>query len=74
MTIQLLPVIRDWSAWSAVFTDADLWRPAIARLWADEPSLAARTGIGCVETVTAGFPGTCAVFIVNETAVIKLFP
>ena len=74
MTTYLLPAIHDWADWSAVFTDVELWRPAIARRWAEERSLAARTGIGCVETVTAGFPGTCAVFIVNETAVIKLFP
>ena len=74
MTSQLLPVIHDWADWSAVFTDAELWQPAIARLWAEKPSLAARTGIGRIETVTAGFPGTCAVFIINQTAVIKLFP
>ena len=67
-------MIHDWAGWSGVFTDAALWRPAIARLWTDELSLAARTGVGRIETVTAGFPGTCAVFIVNETAVIKLFP
>jgi hypothetical protein len=70
----LLPAIRDWSEWSAVFTDAALWRPAVERLWVAEPSLAARTGVGRIETMTAGFPGTCAVFILNESAVIKLFP
>lgn len=74
MTPFLLPAIRDWSEWSAVFTDAALWRSAVERLWAAEPSLAARTGVGRIETVTAGFPGTCAVFILNESAVIKLFP
>lgn len=74
MTTYLLPVIHDWSDWATVFTDADLWRPAIAWLWANEPSLAARTGIDRVATVTAGYPGTCAVFIVNESVVIKLFP
>ena len=70
----LLPAIRDWSEWSAVFTDAALWRPAVERLWVAEPSLAARTDVGRIETMTAGFPGTCAVFILNESAVIKLFP
>ena len=74
MTPFLLPAIRDWSEWSTVFTNADLWRPAVERLWAAEPSLAARTGVGRIETMTAGFPGTCAVFILNGTAVIKLFP
>lgn len=69
-----MPVIRDWADWSAVFTDADLWRPALERLWTAEPSLAARTGVARIDSVVAGFPGTCAVFIVNETAVIKLFP
>jgi hygromycin-B 7''-O-kinase len=74
MTTHLLPVIRDWSEWADVFTDAALWRPAIERLWLAEPVLAARSGVGRIETVRAGFPGTCAVFILNETAVIKLFP
>ena len=74
MTHHLLPSVRDWPDWSPVFTDADLWRPAIERLWASEPSPAARTGVARIETVTAGFPGTCAVFILNATAVIKLFP
>ncbi len=74
MTTPLLPAIRNWADWSAVFTDAELWRPAIERLWAAEPSLAARTGVTRIETLTAGFPGTCAVFILNDTAVIKLFP
>ena len=70
----LLPAIHDWADWSAVFTDAELWRPAIERLWAAEPSLAAGSGVARIETVIAGFPGTCAVFILNATAVIKLFP
>ena len=70
----LLPTIRDWADWSAVFTDTDLWRPAIERLWATKPSLAAHTGVTRIDTLTAGFPSTCAVFILNATAVIKLFP
>jgi len=74
MTTPLLPAIHDWADWSAIFTDAALWRPVIARLWTEEPSLAARTGVARVASLTAGFPGTCAVFIVNEAAVIKLFP
>ncbi len=67
----LLPAIRDWSEWSAVFTDAALWRPAVERLWVAEPSLAARTGVGRVGTMTAGLPGTCAGFIPNESEVLK---
>jgi len=74
MTPHLLPAVRGWPDWSAVFIDAELWRPAIERLWAAEPSLAARTGVERIATVTAGFPGTCAVFILNATTVIKLFP
>ena len=74
MTHYLLPTIRDWPDWSAVFTDSGVWRPAIERLWAADPALAAQTGVAQVETVVAGYPGTCAVFIVNQMAVIKLFP
>jgi len=70
----LLPAIRDWAEWGALFTDAERWRPAIARLWAAEPSLAARAGVASVGRVVAGFPGTCAVFVLDETAVIKFFP
>jgi hygromycin-B 7''-O-kinase len=74
MTPTLLPAIHDWPDWSAVFTDADYWRPAIEWLWSAEPALAVRSGVARIETMTAGFPGTCAVFILNGTAVIKLFP
>ena len=69
-----LPAIHDWADWGPLFTDAARWRPAVAALWAAEPSLAARTGLAAIDTLTAGYPGTCAVFLLDETAVIKLFP
>lgn len=75
MNDYLLPPVHDWVEWGALFTDAALWRPAIVRLWATEtPPLAVRTGLARVGRVTAGFPGTCAVFILDETVVIKFFP
>ncbi len=74
MSDYVLPAVRDWAEWGALFTDAARWRPAIARLWAVEPSLAARTGVASVGRVAAGFPGTCAVFVLDEAAVIKFFP
>lgn len=74
MSDYLLPAVRDWAEWGALFTAAERWRPAIARLWAAEPLLAARTGVASVGRVVAGFPGTCAVFVLDETAVIKFFP
>ena len=74
MTDDLLPAVCDWAAWGALFTDVERWRPAIARLWAAAPSLAARTGVASVDRVAAGFPGTCAVFVLDEAAVIKFFP
>lgn len=51
-----------------------MWRPVIARLWAAAPALRARTGIAAPDRVVAGYPGTCAVFIIDERAVIKFFP
>lgn len=74
MPSTILPAIDDWSDWSAIFVDEARWRPAIEALWAIEPALATDTGMTRVETVRAGYPGTCAVFILNEVVVIKFFP
>jgi len=76
MTEYLLPPVRDWGEWGAIFTDAALWRPVVERIWA-ERGWSWQTPPTNVE---AGFPGTCAVFIVRgpdaaePPVVVKLFP
>lgn len=74
MTEYLLPGVTNWAEWRPIFTDARVWRPVIARLWAAEPGLRARTGLAAPGRVAAGYPGTCAVFVIDERAVIKFFP
>ena len=70
----ILPVVTSWDDWRPIFTDAAVWRPVIVRLWAAEPALRARTGIAAPDRMVAGYPGTCAVFIIDVRAVIKFFP
>lgn len=65
----LLPPVRDWAEWGPIFTDAALWRPAVERVWA-----LASWGEEPPRQIEAGFPGTCAVFVVDEAAVVKFFP
>ena len=70
----LLPVVTSWDEWRPIFTDAGIWRPVIEQLWAAEPALRERTGLAAPGRVAAGFPGTSAVFRVDDRAVIKFFP
>lgn len=70
----LLPEVRDWAEWGPIFTDATLWRPVIEQVWAIDSNLAAGTGSAQPRRVESGFPGTCAVFIVDSRVVIKFFP
>jgi hygromycin-B 7''-O-kinase len=74
MNKPLLPEVRDWPEWVAIFTDAVLWRPVIEEVWAADPNLASWTGSPRPVRVEPGFPGTCAVFIVDDRTVIKFFP
>lgn len=69
-----LPVIHDWADWRSIFTDSALWRPLIEEIWAAEPALPAATGVEMPARVESGYPGTCAVFVVNRRVVVKLFP
>jgi hygromycin-B 7''-O-kinase len=69
-----LPAAIDWANWGALFTDEDRWRPVIDRVWANDDTLPAAGRVAEPHRVVAGFPGTCAVFIVDEAAVIKFFP
>lgn len=63
----LLPVIRTWEDWRPVFTDPGVWRRAIHEI-------CRRHDLPPAGQITAGFPGTCAVFRVGQHAVVKLYP
>lgn len=69
----LLPPINGWREWGAIFTQTERWRSVIDRVWAT-PSIKALTGVNAIGRIEAGFPGTCAVFIIDEQVVIKFFP
>jgi len=64
-----LPAVKTWAEWGEVFTDADLWEPAVREICrrADLPA----------HTITAGYPGTNAVFVINarrpDAAVVKIY-
>lgn len=62
-----LPAVRGWAEWSALFTDAAAWRPLVAYL-------CRRHGVMPARRVEAGYPGTCAVFVVDAAVVVKLYP
>ena len=52
--------------WSAMFTVPDVWAPLVAEVMH-------REGLGSLESLEAGLPGSNAVFIVNGSLVVKLF-
>ena len=74
MSIYLLPEVSDWAEWGSIFTDETVWRPVVERVWAGDEDLRRASGIRHPSTIDAGYPGTCAVFMVSNTVVIKFFP
>lgn len=56
----------NWAEWGAMFTDATLWEPVVKRICQG-------TGVSTAEHVGAGYPGSSAVFIVDEAVVVKIF-
>lgn len=70
----LLPLVNDWARWSTIFTDAGLWWPIIERVWRMDGQLRGASGLDHPTAVASGHPGTCAVFVVDDVAVIKFFP
>lgn len=70
----LLPQSVTSQSWGELFTDVSRWTPAVQHVWALNPSLVAATGIAVPKHIESGFPGTCAVFIVDKRAVVKFFP
>lgn len=61
----LFPVIHTRAEWSRMFTDPTVWRPLVEHIIAQH-------SLGPVETMRAGFPGSNAVFIINDTWVVKI--
>lgn len=69
----LLPPVESWADWGAIFTDEALWRPVIEQVWAHDERLPALTGVSNPGQARAGYPGTCAVFVI-DTVIIKFYP
>lgn len=65
-TIRFLPLVTTWEEWCRIFTDITLWEPAIREICRIE-------GIS-VTTVSPGFPGSNAVFLLDDKMVIKISP
>jgi hygromycin-B 7''-O-kinase len=61
----LLPVIETWDAWGRIFTDVQLWKPAVIEI-CERASISP-------ESVQSGYPGTNAVFVVNQRYVVKIY-
>ncbi len=70
-----LPTVDNWAEWGAIFTDAALWQPVVRRICQENPVSVGLTAedVPCQE-IEAGFPGSTAVFIVDERIVVKIFP
>jgi hygromycin-B 7''-O-kinase len=61
----LLPVITTWAEWGRMFTNVAQWTSAVREI-------CGRHNLP-VQQVEAGYPGTHAVFVVDETYVVKIY-
>ncbi len=62
-----LPAEIGRDSWGDLMTDVRLWQPVIKDIWA---AVDLQMGDG----LAVGYPGSCAVFLVDGQAVIKLYP
>ncbi|MCB8945313.1 MAG: aminoglycoside phosphotransferase family protein [Ardenticatenaceae bacterium] len=62
-----LPGEVSWQNWGSFFLEADLWRPLVRRI-------CEVTAVTSAQHIEAGFPGSCAVFVVDGQVVVKLYP
>ena len=62
-----LPPVVGWHNWGDLFTDTAVWQPVVTRI-------CRQTAVSPAHHIQAGYPGSCAVFIVDEKVVVKLFP
>jgi Ser/Thr protein kinase RdoA (MazF antagonist) len=70
----LLPEQITGEEWGRQFTDIGLWRPVVGAVWGITPELWVVGNSPSITRFVAGYPGTCAVFVVNEAMVFKFFP
>ncbi len=62
-----LPAVVNRANWGDFFTKTAVWRPVIERIcWA--------TAVAPAKHISAGYPGSFAVFVVDAAVVVKLFP
>lgn len=67
MTTRTAPTISaDRARWGEIFTDPAVWHEAVA-------AILDRHGLGPLDTLRAGVPGSHAVFVANEALVVKLY-
>jgi len=62
-----LPADVGWHNWAEFFTDTAVWRPVVRRICRE-------TAVSPARHIAAGYPGSCAVFVVDEAVVVKLYP
>ena len=62
-----LPADVSWENWGSIFLEADLWQPIVQRI-------CTATAVAPASQIEAGFPGSCAVFVVDKQVVVKLYP
>ena len=62
-----LPTDVSWDNWGSFFLEVSLWQPVIERICED-------TAVSPAHHIEAGFPGSCAVFVVDGQVVVKLYP
>lgn len=61
------PLEIGWHNWQSLFTDATLWQAVVN-------DITEALGLAGSPPLRAGYPGTCAVFIVEQQCVFKFFP
>lgn len=62
-----LPAHISWDNWGSLFLETALWRPVVTRI-------CEATAVTPAQHIEAGFPGSCAVFVVDGQVVVKLYP
>jgi hygromycin-B 7''-O-kinase len=62
---KLLPVVDSWDDWAEIFTNTGIWKPVVS-------AICQKASIP-MESMQGGYPGTNAVFIVNQLYVVKIY-
>jgi len=68
--VDKLPEVKTWDDWGKIFLDVPTWAPLVGEI-------CRRAGLPC-HTISAGYPGSNAVFVVNrqqpsQRAVVKIY-